>query len=187
MWNWDGINPEKQAELLAREYLSNLANGVPLTIWYEWRDEGTDPKDYQQHLGLVLPDYDGSRDPVYTPKPAYIALRTLTSFFAGFRLTKRLDLAQADAKPDGAPADYVLLFTKGDEVRLAAWTTSPPHAVVIPASRGKFGVVSHLGVRLKPIKSGRHGLAITVSNSPQYLRPLKPNALLRAATASICH
>lgn len=177
VWNWDGINAGKQAELLAREYLVDLADGVPLTIWYEWRDEGTDPKNYQQHFGLVLSDYKGSRDPVYTPKPAYVAVRALTSFFAGFRFAKRLDLA----KPSGGPADYVLLFTKSNDLRLAAWTTGSPHKVLIPASHGKFDEVSYLGARLAPVKAGRHGLSIALTSAPKYLRPVKPNALLRAA------
>lgn len=168
VWNWDGINAGKQADLLAREYLSDLANGVPLTIWYEWRDEGADPKNYEHHFGLTLSDYDGSRDPVYTPKPAYNALRSLTSFFAGCRFSKRLDL--------GSPADYALLFTKGDEIRLAAWTTGPPHKVVVPASRGRFEAISDTGEKLSRRKAGRHGLSLSLTDAPQYLRPDKPNA-----------
>ena len=50
---WHGMNEEKQAIMLARQFLTNAANGIPLSIWYDWRDDGLDPKEAEHHFGLV--------------------------------------------------------------------------------------------------------------------------------------
>jgi len=33
---WRGMNEEKQGERLARQWLTNAANGVQISIWYDW-------------------------------------------------------------------------------------------------------------------------------------------------------
>ncbi len=47
------MDEETQAKLLARQWLSNLANDIPLSIWYDWRDDGPDPKEREHHFGMV--------------------------------------------------------------------------------------------------------------------------------------
>jgi hypothetical protein len=53
-----------------RQQLSNLLNGVPLSIWYDWKNDGQDPADGEQNFGTVKDDLQ--------PKPAYTALKTMT-------------------------------------------------------------------------------------------------------------
>jgi len=173
---WSGMNEIKQGKRLPRQWLNNLANDVPLSIWYDWHDEGLDPKEAEHHFGTVLNPYHKDRDPVYDPKPAYLAAKTLTTALNGFRFNKRLAVDSAD--------DYVLLFSKGDEVRLAVWTTSlQPHNAVIPASPGRFRVTAHTGENLPLVTADKNGLTITVTDAPQYLVPEAPNDLLRVAAA----
>src|SRR5204863_7116651 len=54
---WPRIDEAKQSALLARELLTNVANGIPISIWYDWRDDGTDPKEPEHHFGLVRNAY----------------------------------------------------------------------------------------------------------------------------------
>jgi hypothetical protein len=180
---WRGMNEEKQGERLARQWLTNAANGVQLSIWYDWRDDGQDPNEAEHHFGTVSnasrPGVD-SNEMIYDPKPAYLAAKTLASFFDGYRFVKQL--------PVGGAADYVLLFRKGNETRLAAWTTSPiAHNVVIKTSAPDFKLIpvvsssrtdggalrfiatTHLGKVGEPISAEHDALVITLSNSPQYL------------------
>jgi hypothetical protein len=110
------LNPDRQGQFLARQYLNNLLNEVPLSIWYDWHDDGTDPKEHEHHFGTVLHPYHDNRDPVYDPKPAYLAARKLTTELNGYRLTRRL--------PTDSPEDYILEFRRGDSVKHAAWTRS---------------------------------------------------------------
>ncbi len=37
-------NEENQAKYLLREFLINLYQGIPVTIWYKWKDDGTSDK-----------------------------------------------------------------------------------------------------------------------------------------------
>ena len=89
---WKDFDDAKQGRLLARQWLTNLANNIPLSIWYDWQDDGTDPHEGEHHFGTVANQYRPGGSPVYAPKPAYLAAKTLTSTLAGFRFEKRLDL-----------------------------------------------------------------------------------------------
>jgi hypothetical protein len=44
---------DQQASYLIRSHLINLLSGVPLSIWYEWRDSGTAAHDDEAHFGLI--------------------------------------------------------------------------------------------------------------------------------------
>lgn len=76
---WKGFSEEKQAQYLFRELLHNAGDGIPLSIWYDWHDDGPDPREAEHHFGLVRHEYHPGRDPVYDPKPAYEMVRALTS------------------------------------------------------------------------------------------------------------
>jgi polysaccharide biosynthesis protein PslG len=166
---WTDVDETHQGKMLARQWLTNLACEVPLSIWYDWHDDGQDPKDPEHHLGTVHYPYDPARHPVYEPKPAYLAAQALTMALDGFAFQKRIVLESAE--------DYALVLTKGDESRLAVWTTAAsPHAVRIPVSPGRFHVVGYTGQSLPPLTADSHGLRMTVLDAPQYLVPEPPKS-----------
>lgn len=168
--NWFNMSDEAQAKMLAREFLVNIMEKVPVTIWYDWHDDGADPKDPNLHYGVVRNPYRSGDAQVYEPKPAYFAAQTLSQFFSGFRFSKRIDA--------GNPGNFVLLFTRGHEARLAAWTTNPqPQTVVLRGARGKFNAVSFEGTQQQKLRAGRQGLTINLSDAPQYLDTVKPGGL----------
>ncbi len=147
---WQKMDAEKQGKMLPRQWLTNLSNDVPISIWYDWHDDGPDPKEPEHHFGTVLFPYREGQRPVYEPKPAYRAAQTLTKVLAGFRFNKRLHL--------GNEEDYVLLWTKEDDVRLTVWTVAKsPHAAVIPASPGRFTAIGHTGEPLPPLTADDRG------------------------------
>ena len=161
---WKDFDETSQGKMLARQWLVNLANDVPLSIWYDWHDDGPDPKEPEHHFGMVHFRYDAAHRPVYDPKPAYLAAQTLTAALDGFRFQQRVALA--------APEDYVLVFEKGSQTRLAVWTTSAsPHATQIPVAAGRFHVTGHTGQSLPALTADAHGLRVTVLDAPQYLVP----------------
>jgi hypothetical protein len=179
---WDSFDEDRQAKMLARQWLTNLANDVPLSIWYDWHDDGPDPKEAEHHFGTVrfpplAPGESRGEGAPYDAKPGYLAARTLSTQLAGFTFNKRLALARDD--------DYMLLFTRGnDEVRVVAWTTSrKPRDVTLPASPGAFTVVSHTGEKLPARTADEKGLPVTLTDAPQYLVPENPNELLHLAAA----
>jgi hypothetical protein len=157
----------KQGKFLPRQWLINLASDVRLSIWYDWHDDGENPSEGEHHFGTVYFPYLDHETPVYQPKPAYLAAKTLTSELSGYRFQKRLAV--------GGPDDYVLAFCRDrdpQKVCWAAWTTADsPHAVVIPVPAGKYAAVGHVGQTQPPLTAGANGLSLNLSDAPTYLRP----------------
>jgi len=159
---WRGLSDEKQGELLARTWLTNVANNISLSIWYDWRDDGLDPKEPEHHFGTVFNLYHDNREPVYDAKPAYLAAKTLTTFFRGYRFEKRLE--------NGSEDDYVLVFRRGSELRVAAWTTNQNHNGLIPLGAGRYMSTGHTGENIGEVVSGPNGVTINLTNAPVYLQ-----------------
>ena len=163
---WRNMSEEKQGHFLARQWLTNVANDIPLSIWYDWRDDGPDPNDPEHHFGMVANRYHAGRAPVYDPKPAYMAAKTLTSFFAGYRIDSEIDL--------GTSGNYLLVFRQGNELRFAAWTTADsPKDLLIPISAGRYAAIRHDGRDLGFVSASEKGLPITLTGAPVYLRAIK--------------
>jgi hypothetical protein len=166
---WKNYDEARQGKMLPRQWLTNLANNVPISIWYDWHDDGADPKEPEHHFGTVANPYHEGRQPVYNAKPAYRAAKTLSSLLNGFKFQSRLPIGGAD--------DYVLLLTKGNEERLVMWTTAAAsHTVKIPSAPCRFTVVSHTGETLPAISSDATGFSITLTDAPQYLTPAQAPA-----------
>ena len=63
------MSEEKQGALFAREMLTNVANEIPISIWYDWRDDGSDPNEAEHHFGLVRNAYQTGQAQVYEGSP----------------------------------------------------------------------------------------------------------------------
>ncbi|HEV7745551.1 MAG TPA: cellulase family glycosylhydrolase [Pyrinomonadaceae bacterium] len=159
---WRGLSEQKQGELLPRTLLTNAANGILLSIWYDWRDDGLDANNPEHHFGAVFNSYHTNREPVYDAKPTYLAARTLSAFFSGYRFEKRVDV--------GSNSDYVLAFRNGETLRFAAWTTGESHKVVIPVGLSQLTAVRHTGESVELSSTDQKAAAITLSSAPIYLR-----------------
>ena len=107
---WRGMTEEKQADYIVRQRLVNLACDVPLSIWYDWRDDGLDPKEPEHHVGTVYRDFK--------PKPSYVAAKALSESLAGYQFIRRVATGQDE--------DWILLFNNGRDSALAYWTTGKP-------------------------------------------------------------
>ena len=110
-----GISVEKQAAFIVRQQLANLLNQVPISIWYDWKNDGENPDEREENFGIVTYDLK--------PKPAYVALQTFTRELSGFKIEKRIVTENE--------ADYVLLLTNGRARKLAAWTSGEPHTLSV--------------------------------------------------------
>jgi hypothetical protein len=161
---WRGMNEQIQGELLARQFLTNIANGIPISIWYDWRDDGPDPREPEHHFGLVRHRHFPARTPIYDPKPAYHAARTLNTFLNGYTFERRISV--------GSDGDYVLLFRSGGDYRIAAWTSSPvTHRVTLPGMTGPLTASTFTGEGSREPISNSQGLTLEISSAPIYLTP----------------
>ena len=78
----DAPRPSSEAQYLARMWLANLAAGVNLSLFYDWRDDGDDPREREHRFGTVRRDL--------MPKPSFEAARTLSAALDGFTFRHRL-------------------------------------------------------------------------------------------------
>lgn len=110
----NGIGKERQGAFAARQYLTNLTSGVPVSILYDWKNDGNSTTDPESNFGTVTPDLE--------PKPSYDAIKRVAAQFDGF--TFKCGLEQESDQ------DFALAFQRGKAVKFAAWTTSrTPHSV----------------------------------------------------------
>lgn len=175
---WSGHDADSQGRMLARQWLVNAANSIPVSIWYDWHDDGLDPKEPEHHFGTVRRHYHQGRDPVYDPKPAYHAAKTFNTVLKGYRFVKRISLSNTD--------HHALLFEKSGRHLVAAWSTLPgTHEAVMPSDDGLFSVTSHLGEKLPDVSATDGKLATTLGGSPKYYEFSKSNAKLAAAPEAI--
>lgn len=108
----------EQAQLIARMYIDAIASGVaPNISWYDFRNDGADPFNFEHNLGIVTRDFQ--------PKPAYRAYATLTRLLEGKRLDKELDLG---------PNVVAFRFARaqGAAPVIALWSTQDPCDVRVP-------------------------------------------------------
>ena len=160
---WRNFDEDLQGRMLAREFLTNLSQNIPLSIWYDWRDDGPDPKEAEHHFGTVgLPQkVDGKN--VFRIKPAYRAARALTQTLAGHRFIRRLAL--------GATDDWTLLFGNDRELVVACWTTSGESRMVrLPVGAAKCQTRDHLGIDGVSLSAAGGAIEVPLDGAPRYLR-----------------
>jgi len=152
--NWDKtrLSNDQQAQYLVREFLINLYQGIPVSIWYDCCNDGTNPDEREHNFGTVTHNLK--------PKAAYLAAKTLASTLKGYRIEKHLDLGSAN--------DFALKLTKNGNEALAFWTVGKSHQLSFPLPPGKGMLINLLGDKTK-LSWKTDGLKLTVSQSPQYL------------------
>ena len=146
------VSQEQQAAYFVRLFLINLLNDLSLSIWYDWRDDGSNPKEMEQNFGIIT--WNGQ------PKMSYFAAQALTRELTGFRLSRRVSLASG--------ADYALVFVNGAARKQVLWTTDKPHTVTLPVRGAAVAVTDMTGEkRTLPITDGK--VMLELMSSPQYL------------------
>jgi hypothetical protein len=162
---WPGIDDATQGKYLARLFLFDVLSGVPLTIWYDWRDDGVDPANQEHHFGIVRRTYHAGAANVYDPKPAYDAALTYSRQLKGFRFKQRVKTVYGD--------DFVLIFTRGATECRVAWTSAAiSHQAVISVPDGLYSVTSFDGKRQTQVAATGGIMTLTIDGGPQYLKRL---------------
>lgn len=149
-----GVSFLTQAAFAARQQMANVMQGVPVSIWYDWKNDGPDRSEREHNFGTVTTSLE--------PKPAYLYIQNLTRELAGFRYSRRLPL--------GGEQDYVLVWqnTTGD-TKLALWTSGEPHNVQVTVRNPeKVSCRTSDGRSIAPgVRAGAVNLELDAS--PKYL------------------
>lgn len=111
-----GRSEDEQARYLLRMMLFNVYAGSGFTIWYDFRDDGTERQNREHNFGLFR--HDG------TEKIAIALFKNMTKQLSGKQYVKRVPSRQND---------YLLEFAdKSGKSCIVAWTTAKDHLATIP-------------------------------------------------------
>jgi len=163
---WRNYDEARQGKYLPRQWLTNMAAGIPISIWYDWHDDGPDPKEPEHHFGMVAYPYHEGRNPVYDPKPAFLAAQTLSTVLAGYRFVERCPL-----KTEKADSCYALKFEKEGRIALAVWCQEDGQTLTVPIDlpKGRYRVVDYLGKEQGSKEVTTAPVDLEISDAPLYL------------------
>ncbi len=113
---WSSVkNETTQAQYLTRQLLYHDYKKIPISMIYDFKNDGTNAADPEANFGIIRADS--------SLKPAYTAIKTLNQTLAGMNFSGRLP---------SASTDYIYEYTNSSGVKTAAaWTTGAAHAVTI--------------------------------------------------------
>jgi len=136
--------------------LINLLNRIPVSIWYDWKNDGNDPGNFEHNCGTVTFDLK--------PKPSYMCIQTMNRQLENFTLSYRMDL--------GNDHDYVIFFrnSKGN-FKIAAWTTDLPHIVMINIDVSEINgatAINGYGNFIE-LRTKQNKLFLNLDTLPQYI------------------
>lgn len=100
-----GVNEERQAMYLVKLWLLSAASGSPVSIYYDWKDDGPNPNNIDHRFGIVNANLGR--------KPAYDAARLCLKAFKGCTYFKRMQ------KKD--PLDWVIVGIGEGRMVRATW------------------------------------------------------------------
>jgi len=128
-WYGDGhaaANLSTQAKFAVRELLAAWAVGFPVAVYYDLRDDGTDPTNAENNFGLLGNDNSA--------KPAYTAVKTLTAFAKGRSFTGFFAVTPSSV--------HAMRLTASDSDGAVVWTDAPGAATLtVPAGTQATGML----------------------------------------------
>ncbi|WP_273831894.1 cellulase family glycosylhydrolase [Guptibacillus sedimenti] len=147
------INEMEQASYLARIFLINSMAEIPISIWYDWKNDGVDKNNKEHNFGLVW--YDS------TPKLSFLSIQTISKNLNGFKYIERIHTSNSE--------NYILKFKNSNEENIIVyWTTNKSKQnIKIPLKSGTGEVISMLGATRK-LKWGKE-VDLTLKTRPNYL------------------
>ncbi len=160
---WMKGNNLRQAKYLVREFLTNLADHIPLSIWYDWRNDAKNPNPQERHFGMVKYRYHPGAKWVFTPKPAFFACRELIHRLRGLRFHRTLSPQSARRR--------LLVFSAGKQRVWVAWkiNNTGRKTLSLTVKNGTYNRTDFLGHRLPAVVAAGGKLHIDLSTGPQYI------------------
>jgi len=165
-----GLLTYAQAEELKAEYdvrtlLVDVSNNIPISIMYDWMDDGTDQTNTEDNYGQVQNYSLSVTNPPITPLPAYNAMQTFNNQLNGYTYSNTISTND--------PTDYIVQFTNGTYSRYVCWNSAGTANVVnVPVGANvPVTVTSFDGTSVVQATAGANGYACTESAGPQYIVP----------------
>jgi hypothetical protein len=137
-----------QAETYVRMYLLGLMERLGMTVWYEWRSR-------QEFSGHAILNSNG------TPRPAYMAIANLTAQLSGYAFETRINEFGED--------DFVLVFEKGEQRKIVAWTAGATHSISVEVNTpANYLPISGMMGETGSLNAENGAFSIRLTGSPMY-------------------
>lgn len=153
---WRGLNisEDSQADYLVRMFLINSLSDIPITVWYDWKNDGTDLFNSEHNFGLRQND-------VNIAKKSYLAINTMNYILSGFKLNTQVHI--------GSPNDYVLNFKNDQgETIIVYWTSESKHKVNISLENQENEIFDIYGKKVRVVQE-KGTVELEFFNSPRYI------------------
>jgi hypothetical protein len=152
---WPWIDEEEQAEFLTRVYLvGDWYDQLKYIIYYDFRNDGTDASYNEMNFGIINHDF--------TPKRAYGAVKTLTSFVG--------DKVLADHGVINGT--YINRYSNGADTVTAVWRKEYVRSVEVAHGAPFVKIVSMDGETVGFHANADGKVPATVFDQPRYIVPL---------------
>lgn len=147
------VDEHRQAQFLVRQFLTNFIAGTRISIWYDWHDDGPDPKEREHNFGTVKQDY--------SPKESYKAMQVF------YRELKGMALIRSEFIPESNI--YWAMFGKNKKVQvIVGWTTGESIVAPLKKSGVKPDATTMLGDPA-PLQKEKGIWMIPLSQDPIYI------------------
>lgn len=152
-----GIGERGQAETLVKKLAFAWARGAMGYTWYDLRNDGFDPQDYEHNYGMMTNDF--------YPKAVYPAYNTLVRLLRGKEFVRQLDLGEDR---------WGFVFADDAESVVVAWNESrsemDEHYLLATGPLRAASLVDLMNnARALPL-GGADRLSMPLSSTPRYLR-----------------
>ncbi len=159
---YEGVSEQDQAAYLVRSALLALGQGVPMNLWYTFRDGGDSDSDQEQRFGLYGYDADPLEDPQARPKPAATAMGVLASL-----LGEHTAIADESEALGLDEQSWAYRLSGGEGSVLAVWTLEEG-AQLSAAAEGAAAVVDLWGEQQAPaVDDG--AVLLEISDLPSFV------------------
>jgi hypothetical protein len=146
----------RQASLAVREILTVWALGIPTAVWYDLRDDGTDPANPEHNYGLL--DSSGNE------KLAMQAIRNLTSLVNGRKYAGMIR--------EAPPGIHAMRLDGSTDTIAIVWTDQAGGRRSVEFTKQDVSASDLIGkaIQGKDRPSGRARVQISAEDGPIYLR-----------------
>ncbi len=146
------VDEHMQAQFIVRQFLTNFLAGVRVSIWYDWHDDGPDPKEREHNFGTVFHDFE--------PKETYKAAKVFNHQLKNMRFLRRYKAIEDNV--------YLLLFGHREKKVLVAWTTGEEQDYPFKRLQVKHKAITMLGGTIELAKDDS-GVVLPLSGDPIYV------------------
>jgi len=154
---WSNVqNETTQAQFLTRQLLYHDYKYIPVSMIYNFKNDGTDPANAEHNFGLIRNDS--------TLKPAYSAVQAYTKNLAGMTF---------GGKMPTAASDYIYEYVNASGAKTAvAWTTGAAHSATV------YGQSVNLTTTPVYVKNGvATPPPVVITPAPTVIIPAAPSTL----------